>query len=255
MGLKSQITSQKVFIEKELSSYHKQMESITEKISENLAKKEVTDKKIVSAIEKIANEQSALAGQYKHIENIIATNATVATQKDLEDKKIVSVIEKIDNNQTALADQYKHIENVIATNATIAKEKEENDKKYVVALEGRLSTMENILQTFQEGQKPIEICTTPKQTESEVNEDSITVQKTQVNNTISSDKPQLEKVIEPNTSQSSVIMNTVENVSTSGTGSIKFNRLKKQKYKPKIVKIKKEKKKKRKRFQKKGKNK
>merc|ERR1712030_145125 len=209
----SQVTSQKVFIEKELSSYHKHMESINEKISENQAKNEVTDKKIVSAIEKIANEQSALAGQYKHIENIKATNATVATQK------------------------------------------EEKEKKYVVALEGRLSTIENILQTFREGQKPIEICTTPKQTESEVNEDSITVQKTQVNNAVSSDKPQLEKVIEPNTSQSSVIMNTVENVNNSGTGSLKVNRLKKQKYKPKIVKIKKEKKKKRKRFQKKGKNK
>merc|ERR1711984_65630 len=143
---KSQVTSQKVFIEKELSSY------------------------------------------YKHIENIKATNATVATQKDLEDKKIVSVIEKIDNNQTALADQYKHIENIIATNATVTKEKEEQDKKYVVALEGRLTKMENILQTFQEGQIPIEICTTPKQTESEVNEDSITVQKTQVNNAVSSDK-------------------------------------------------------------------
>merc|ERR1711984_46855 len=154
---KSQVTSQKVFIEKELSSYHKHIESINEKISENQNKNEVTDKKIVSAIEKIANEQSALAGQYKHIENIKATNATVATQKDLEDKKIVSVIEKIDNNQTALADQYKHIENIIATNATVAKEKEEQDKKYVVALEGRLTKMENILQTIQEGQIPIEI--------------------------------------------------------------------------------------------------
>merc|ERR1712030_26913 len=168
-------------------------------------------------------------------------NATVAKEKGSEDKKIVSVIEKIANDQSALAEQYKHIKNIIATNA---KEKEEKDKKYVVALEGRLSTMENILQTFQEGQKPIEICTTPKQTESEVSEDSITVQKTQVNNAVSSDKPQLEKVIEPNTSQSSVIMNTVEKVNTSGTGSIKVNRLKKQKYKPKIVKIKKEKKKK-----------
>merc|ERR1712074_236199 len=160
--------------------------------------------------------QSALAGQYKHIENIKATKATIATQRDLEDKKIVSVIEKIDNNQTALADQYKHIENIIATNATVAKEKEEQDKKYVVALEGRLTKMENILQTFQEGQIPIEICTTPKQTESEVNEDSITVQKTQVNNAVSSDKPQLEKVSEPSTSQSNVSMNTVEMLDTSG---------------------------------------
>merc|ERR1712074_482629 len=143
-SLKSQVTSQKVFIEKELSSYHKHIESINEKISENQTKNEVTDKKIVSTIEKIANEQSALAGQYKHIENIKATNATVATQRDLQ------------------------------------------DKKYVVALEGRLTKMENILQTFQEGQIPIEICTTPKQTESEVNEDSITVQKTQVNNAVSS---------------------------------------------------------------------
>merc|ERR1712030_261977 len=128
----SQVTSQKVFIEKELSSYHKHMESINEKISENQAKNEETVKKIVSAIEKIANEQSALAGQYKHIENIKATNATVAKEKE---EKIVSVIEKIDNNQTALADQYKHIENIIATNATVAKEKEEKDKKYVVALD------------------------------------------------------------------------------------------------------------------------
>merc|ERR1712105_54616 len=84
-SLKSQVTSQKVFIENELSSSHKQMESITEKISENQAKKEVTDKKIMSGIEKIANEQSALAGQYKHIENIIATNATVAKEKGSED--------------------------------------------------------------------------------------------------------------------------------------------------------------------------
>merc|ERR1712030_291697 len=243
MGLKSQITSQKVFIEKELSSYHKHIESINEKISENQNKNEVTDKKIVSAIEKIANEQSALAGQYKHIENIKATNATVATQRDLEDKKIVSVIEKIDNNQIALADQYKHIENIIATNATVAKEKEEQDKKYDVALEGRLTKMENILQTFQEGQIPIEICTTPKQTESEVNEDSITVQKTQVNNAVSSDKPQLEKVSEASTSQSNVSMNTVEMLDTSGKMSIKVSHLKKQKYKLRIAKIKKERKK------------
>ena len=156
----------------------------------------------------------------------------------------MSGIEKIANNQSALADQYKHIENIIATNATVAKEKEEKDKKYVDALEGRLSKMENILQTFQEGQKPVEICTTPKQTESEVIEGSITVQKTQVNNADSSDKPQLEKVLEPSTSQSSVSMDTVENINTSGTGSIKINRLKKHKHKPKIVKIKKEKKKK-----------
>merc|ERR1712030_260064 len=158
----SQVTSQKVFIENELISSHKQMESITEKISENQIKKEVKDKTIMSGIEKIANNQSALADQYKHIENIIATNATVAKEKDLEDKKIISGIEKIANNQSALADQYKHMENIIATNATVAKEKEEKDKKYVDALEGRLSKMENILQTFQEGQKPIEICTTPK---------------------------------------------------------------------------------------------
>merc|ERR1711874_757723 len=123
---------------------------------------------------------------------------------------------------------YKHIENVIATNTTVAKEKEEKDKKYVVALEGRLSTMENILQTFQEGQKPIEICTTPKQIESEVSEDSITVQKTQVNNAVSSDKPQLEKVIEPSTSQSNAGMNKVEMLDTSGKMSIKISQLKKQ---------------------------
>merc|ERR1711984_14059 len=230
---KSQVTSQKVFIEKELSSYHKHIESINEKISENQTKNEVTDKKIVSTIEKIANEQSALADQYKHIENIIATNVTVAKEKE---EKIVSVIEKIDNNQTALADQYKHIENIIATNATVAKEKEEQDKKYVVALEGRLTKMENILQTIQEGQIPIEICTTPKQTESEVNEDSITVQKTQVNNAVSSDKPQLEKVSEPSTSQSNVSMNTVEMLNTSGKMSIKVSHLKKQKYKLRIAK-------------------
>merc|ERR1711984_28389 len=141
-------------------------------------------------------------------------------KKEAKDKKIMSEIEKIANNQSAQIDQYKHI---IATNATVAKEKEEKDKKYVDALEGRLSKMENILQTFQEGQKPVEICTTPKQTESEVIEGSITVQKTQVNNADSSDKPQLEKVLEPSTSQSSVIMNTVKNVNTSGTGSIKTN--------------------------------
>merc|ERR1712105_272176 len=125
-SLKSQVTSQKVFIENELSSSHKQMESITEKISENQAKKEVTDKKIMSGIEKIANDQSALANQYKHI---IATNATVAKEKELEDKKIISAIEKIANEQSALAGQYKHIENIIATNATVAKEKGSEDKK------------------------------------------------------------------------------------------------------------------------------
>ena len=103
--------------------------------------------------------------------------------------------------------------------------------------------MENILQTFQEGQIPIEICTTPKQTESEVNEDSITVQKTQVNNAVSSDKPQLEKVSEPSTSQSNVSMNTVEMLDTSGKMSIKVSHLKKQKYKLRIAKIKKDKKK------------
>merc|ERR1712105_495834 len=172
-SLKSQVTSQKVFIENELISSHKQMDLINEMISENQIKKEEKDKKIMSGIEKIANNQSDLAAQYKHIENIIATNATVAKEKELEDKKIISGIDKIANNQSALADQYKHIENIIATNATVAQEKEEKDKKYVDALEGRLSTMENILQTFQEGQKPIEICTTPKQTESEVSEDSI----------------------------------------------------------------------------------
>merc|ERR1712030_71253 len=227
-------------------------ESITEKISENQTKKEAKDKKIMSEIEKIANNQSALIDQYKHI---IATNATVAKEKDLEDKKIISGIEKIANNQSALADQYKHMENIIATNTTVAKEKEEKDKKYVDALEGRLSKMENILQTFQEGQKPIEICTTPKQTESEVIEGSITVQKPQVNNADSSDKPQLEKVIEPSTSQSSIIMNTVENVNTSGTGSIKINRLKKHKYKQRIVKKKKKKKKMEKKKKKKKKKK
>merc|ERR1712030_260597 len=160
---------------------------------------------------------------YKHIENIKATNATVAKEKELEDKKIISGIEKIANNQSALADQYKHIENILATNATVAKEKEEQDKKYVVALEGRLTKMENILQTFQEGQIPIEICTTPKQNESEVNEDSITVQKTQVNNTVSSNKSQLEKVSEPSTNQSNAGMNKVEMLDTSGKMSIKIS--------------------------------
>merc|ERR1712105_468228 len=86
-SLKSQVTSQKVFIENELISSHKQMESITEKISENQIKKEVKDKKIISGIEKIVNNQSALADQYKHIENIIATNATVAKEKEEKDRK------------------------------------------------------------------------------------------------------------------------------------------------------------------------
>merc|ERR1712105_136266 len=134
-SLKSQVTSQKVFIENELISSHKQMDLINEMISENQIKKEEKDKKIMSGIERIANNQTALADQYKHIENIIATNATVAKEKDLEDKKVISGIGKIANNQSDLAAQYKHIENIIATNTTVAKEKELEDKKIISGIE------------------------------------------------------------------------------------------------------------------------
>ena len=70
--------------------------------------------------------------------------------------------------------------------------------------------MENVLQTFQEGQKPMENSIPPNQTETEVIGDSNAVQKTQVNNTDSSVKPQLETVPEPSNNQTNVSIDTVQ---------------------------------------------
>ena len=208
-SLRTQVTSQKNFFEKELSSSLKQME---EKMSENQTKKEKDDEKIASGIEKISTSLVTIA-----------------------------------DNQSALIKQNKHFENVLASNAASIKEKdEENEKKelrtleYLETVEGRLLKMENALHAFQEGQKPIENCITPKQTEPEVTEDSITVQKSQINIMDSLDKSQLEKVPEPSTNESVVSMDTVEIPKVSGKRSIKISKLKKKKNKLRMIKLKKE---------------
>ena len=75
-----------------------------------------------------------------------------------ENEKQNTCIIKLTKNDSINLENIKSIKNTLASNETKAKEKEEKEKKkdlrtqeYFNSFEGRLSKMENVLQTFQEG--------------------------------------------------------------------------------------------------------
>merc|ERR1712015_513044 len=192
------VTSNKNLFETGLSSSVKQMTAINDKVSENQIKQEINNKNITTGIEHINTSLVTIADNQSTLETALASNAEALKEKKKNDRK-----------------------------------KDERTIKYLGAVDERISKLEKVLQASQEGQIPLLNCVTPIQIEPEVIRASNAVQKTQVNNTVSEEKPQLNQVPEPDSNQSNVSINTVKVQNISG---IKVKNLKKLSHKLKVLK-------------------
>ena len=90
------------------------------------------------------------------------------------------------------------------------RKKDIRNLKYLGTLEGRLSNLENALQSHQDCQKPVENTIPPSQPNTEVKEDFNAVQMTEVKNTESSTESQSEIAPEASCDPSNVSIDTVQ---------------------------------------------